>query len=594
MTTTPLLTYRDRNGVRVNIEALIASRLLLTANSGGGKSHAIRQLLEETHGKVQHIVIDREGEFGTLRESYPYLLVGPGGELAADLRSAPLLAKKLLELGVNAIVDLSEIALPQQRQYVAAFFNAMSDAPRALWHDVLVVLDEGHLFAPQKFKKGEKYAADSLAAVSLAASIWRKRGFCLAVATQRIAKLDNDVAAELLNKMIGRTSEEDRRRAGDELGMGNEASRGLRHLEPGTFWVYGPAVTTEPLIVRTVKDLKTRPPKRGAAREAAPPTPAAIRAIADALAELPKEAAEEAHTIEGLRARIVQLERLLKAAPKVAGVVAAGAAQHEIEKAVNRARGELLRDANKQLEAFMGRSRRNVALLERLSSRLATEVGQLQLIAQEIGALPVPRLAGEGEGHSAPAPGRSTGTAVSSTGARKTERETPSRAPFTPKRDSSVPPHQSDLPKGERLVLTAIAQHDEGVTREQLTVLTGYKRSTRDAYIQRMSQRGLLELRGDTIVATAEGIAALGDFEPLPTGDALYDYWTTEGRLPDGERRVLVAVAGEYPEAVSREFIDTETGFKRSTRDAYIQRLLARRLVEVRNGGVRMSDNLHG
>ena len=41
------------------------------------------------------------------------------------------------------------------------------------------------------------------------------------------------------------------------------------------------------------------------------------------------------------------------------------------------------------------------------------------------------------------------------------------------------------LPKGERACLIAMAQHPDGVTREQLTVLTGYKRSSRDAYIQR-------------------------------------------------------------------------------------------------------------
>jgi hypothetical protein len=35
----------------------------------------------------------------------------------------------------------------------------------------------------------------------------------------------------------------------------------------------------------------------------------------------------------------------------------------------------------------------------------------------------------------------------------------------------------------------AVAQYPEGVTREQLSVLTGYKRSSRDTYVQRLRER---------------------------------------------------------------------------------------------------------
>lgn len=49
------------------------------------------------------------------------------------------------------------------------------------------------------------------------------------------------------------------------------------------------------------------------------------------------------------------------------------------------------------------------------------------------------------------------------------------------------------LGKGERAVLTAIAQHSHaGCSREQITVLTRYKRSTRDLYIQRLVRRRLV------------------------------------------------------------------------------------------------------
>jgi len=150
------------------------------------------------------------------------------------------------------------------------------------------------------------------------------------------------------------------------------------------------------------------------------------------------------------------------------------------------------------------------------------------------------------------------------------------------------------LGRGERAVLTAIAQHEMGVTREQITILTGYKRSTRDAYIQRLAAAGNIEVHLDgSISATDDGVAVLGpNFQKLPIGRALLAHWLD--RLPFGERAILSFLADEYPKAVDREKISEKTGFdKRSTRDAYIQRLTARRLaVRSGNGSVLAAQEL--
>jgi hypothetical protein len=77
------------------------------------------------------------------------------------------------------------------------------------------------------------------------------------------------------------------------------------------------------------------------------------------------------------------------------------------------------------------------------------------------------------------------------------------------------------LPPGEKAVLIAAAQFGT-VEREQLTVLTGYKRSSRDAYIQRLREKGLITVNGGSIDPTEAGLAALpADYEPLPSGDDL-------------------------------------------------------------------------
>jgi hypothetical protein len=60
----------------------------------------------------------------------------------------------------------------------------------------------------------------------------------------------------------------------------------------------------------------------------------------------------------------------------------------------------------------------------------------------------------------------------------------------------------------------------------------------------------------------------------------LFEHW--KRKLPEGERRVLEVLVAAYP----------ATGYKRSSRDAYLQRLGARRLVEVDGSEVKASDHL--
>lgn len=70
--------------------------------------------LQELAG-IQTIVLDNESEFGSLREAVDVLLVGAGGELPADPRHAALLARRLLEYKVSAVVDLCELKISERR-----------------------------------------------------------------------------------------------------------------------------------------------------------------------------------------------------------------------------------------------------------------------------------------------------------------------------------------------------------------------------------------------------------------------------------------------------------------------------------------------
>lgn len=299
------------NTTNIDLSKLIDTKLLIQANSGGGKSWLIRRILEQSHGKVQHIILDPEGEFGTLREKYDYILAGKGGDTPAEPRSAALLAKRLLELKVSAIIDLYELHPQERKKFVRLFLEAMVNAPKELWHPVLVVIDEAHTFVPEK---GESEAANAVIGL---ASLGRKRGFGAILATQRISKLHKDAAAECNNKLIGRTGLDiDRKRAGEELGFtGKDEFLSLRSLKPGEFYAFGPAISDEVKKVE-VGTVQTSHPKAGsrALTQVVPPTEK-IKNILGKLADLPAEAHKEAQTVAELKQQIKELTHQLRMRP---------------------------------------------------------------------------------------------------------------------------------------------------------------------------------------------------------------------------------------------------------------------------------------
>jgi DNA helicase HerA-like ATPase len=97
----------------------------------------------------------------------------PAGELPADPRHTALLARRLLEYKVSAVVDLYELKLSDRRRFVKLFLESLIHLPRDLWRPTLVILDEAHIYCPER-GSGE---AESTEAVISLMSQGRKRGF---------------------------------------------------------------------------------------------------------------------------------------------------------------------------------------------------------------------------------------------------------------------------------------------------------------------------------------------------------------------------------------------------------------------------------
>lgn len=261
-------TTDDGPALGIDVTSLVDSRMLIQGNSGGGKSWLLRLLCERAADKVPVIVLDPEGEYASLREKLDLVLVGTGGEIAADTRSAGLLARKLVELEVSAVIDLYELKPHQRREYVKLFLEALVELPRALWHPTLVCLDEAHKFCPEK---GTGEAVSTQAVIDLM-SLGRKRGYAGVLATQRFSKLHNDAIAETNNVFIGRTwLDADQKRAGEYLGMAAADRRQLRELGKGEFYAFGPALSVGGVVRFKSGTVATTHPKPGERHKLKPP-----------------------------------------------------------------------------------------------------------------------------------------------------------------------------------------------------------------------------------------------------------------------------------------------------------------------------------
>src|SRR4051794_12130154 len=129
----------------MDLEELLATRRLVQGNSGCGKSHLLRRLLECSAPWVQQAVIDPEGDFTSLAERFGHLVIDAAAHTEAGLTLAGDRARRHR---VSVVLDLEGLDQDGQLRRAAAFLNGLFDAPREHWTPLLVVVDEAQLFAP--------------------------------------------------------------------------------------------------------------------------------------------------------------------------------------------------------------------------------------------------------------------------------------------------------------------------------------------------------------------------------------------------------------------------------------------------------------
>lgn len=557
------------------------ARLGFLAQQGAGKSYAAMVLAEEfCRGGQPWVAIDPTDAWWGMRaraDGKPSgfqvaILGGEHADLPLEPGAGAVVARFFLGSSQPIVLSLAEMRKAQMRRFVADFLDELYHGANGVPRHVF--LDECDLFCPQLARRfGEDDILPRLiGACEDLVRRGRKKGIGVSMISQRPAVVHKDVLSQVDVMVVGRLVSPNDRKAVLEwvdINASREEAKGLLgdlpHYTTGDMLVWAPRLNIKGRYRIRQKESydSSSTPKVGA--KSVPLLGlqeidlAGLRA---AMADTVKRAEES--DPKRLRARVAELERQLarpqpKAAPAqyVATPVVKPADLARIEKSVERLAVE-----TKRLDDARDR-------LAQAQQVVVSELGNFRAAIREAAKLREP-----GE----------VSRRIDSLTVMKPQATGPSFSPALVAAAKS----NGALPKGERAVLTAVAQYADGASRELVSVLTGYKRSTRDLYLQKLEKAGAVEavqtLVGARMVATNAGRAMLGDgFEPLPTGEALRQHWLA--RLPLGERRVLEVVLERAGGCVHREVISQETDYKRSTRDLYLQKLVTRMLVKVSDDG---------
>jgi DNA-binding Lrp family transcriptional regulator len=286
--------------VELDLQELTTGRTLLCSVSGGGKSWTSRRIVEQVFGQTGIIIVDVEGEFATLRERYPFLIVGKDVQLVPE--AAEFLADQILDHELSAILDGSDpnLDIAAFQEFLERFINRFIAVETAKRKPYLWILEESDELAP------ESGISRSLClnAIRKLVKKGRKRGLGVIVLTQRPAFVSKFVISQCRNKLIGGIEWPDDITVLHKFArIPDTVAKSLGELKKGEFYAAGDFVKKDGFV--KVGPVLTE--HSGGTPELIPPAPRELEAM---VAELTEK-------LPG----IIQ-EKLVPAVPKVAEIEA--------------------------------------------------------------------------------------------------------------------------------------------------------------------------------------------------------------------------------------------------------------------------------
>ncbi len=319
----------------------------------------------------------------------------------------------------------------------------------------------------------------------------------------------------------------------------------LPTLGQGQCWVWG-AGAERPVQIKVPAKNSYHPDRR--AMRASPKeykavdVSAFIAQLSTSLTEVIEQA--KANDPSALKRQIADLRRQLDTAGKADPESARKIRDLETARLVADGKLEALRKNHEELRL------KHNELLERVRSAVAT-----------LGGSPLAtRITGSTS--TKPAPYSYTVDADAEPNKWHTVKQDP--RPARPRQTTRQAVEGGALSKAERLVLSVLAQYPEGRTKSQTAILAGYAVNGGgfNNAISRLRTLGYLSGSKEQLQITDAGVTGLGDVEPLPSGQALIDYWMRNPALGKAERQVLQALVEAYPHRLDKPALAERAGYE--------------------------------
>lgn len=581
----------------------------ILAVRGAGKSNTAAVMAEEMFAAgLPFVVVDPVGSWYGLRSSADGsnaglsipIFGGKHGDVPLERGAGELLADLVVEKRLTCVLDLSRFDSENDKKaFLLAFARRLylkNENPLHLF------LEEADDYIPQKPMRDE---AQLLRAWENIVRRGRSRGLGMTIITQRSAAVNKMVLTQVETLFAMRTTGPQDIAAIEAWvkyhQAGAEVLSTLASLEDGEAWVWSPhflkTMSRHQIRRRRTFDSGATPANVRAKDTRPPATLADIdisslqermaatleKARADDPRELRKQIADLTRQLSS-SAITLTTERKATSTPVLTDTDLVHLT--ELARALERV-GTAMRE---DLEVA---GRRMQALLEQcLAQAAAAAVKAEAALSAELGRPRIAQMLGKLSQITPP-----TTTATTHPRSPLAGRVAPTLAQATSRRPARQVSHGPSDPavKGGKFkaLMVALAQAGKPLKDTQLAARAVMALSgTFDTYIGQMRQHGWIEGTRKTLVITAAGLEALGDYEELPTGAELRQHWLAQ--VSGGkERALLQALFQVYPRAVSASELASAADMALSgTFDTYIGHLRRLLLVDGPRSALRANPEL--
>lgn len=504
------------------------------AKRGAGKTYSASVLAEEMLKAGQQIVaLDPTGAWWGLRSGYPILVAGgEHGDLPLEENAGEILASAIVENRLSAVIDFGLMRKGQITRFMVAFAETLYRLNREPLH---LFVDEADAFAPQ----GRNYSGGEdnrlLGAMEDIVRRGRKRGIGCSLITQRPAVLNKNVLTQcesLFTFRLGHPRDIDAVMEwvhvhADET-QAKEMLDSLPTLNVGETWFWSPGwlgtMKRVQIRKRETFDSSATPKPGQTIRAPKSLQPIDVAALGDKIKATVTKAkendpAELRRQLAALKKQVADLEKrpaVAAPAPKVERVEVPVLKNGQLDKALSVI--ERLRGIVEPLAAAIGAATKPAPIIPQ----------KAVLIPQKAAFIPKP-------------------------------------ARIIPERPVSIPGEPAGkLDKCARAILSVLATHgpcDSG----RLTLLSGYRYSGgfKNA-LSALRQAGFIQGGNTGLMEITEAGRESGQFDELPTGEALRDYWLNHRSFDKCSRAILEALLAVWPGSLTAEELCERTGYQYS------------------------------